>query len=355
MSQKTIQLSFFVILTLGLFTVSFFMFQPYLGVIFLSFVLAVTFYPLYLRLIIKFGGHRQLASFSTVLFVIICVVIPLAFVFSILLKEAIGLYNSLAFGGQNSGLVYESNLFFNRLKSVLPGGFFYQNLNIESYARDFLGWIISHFDSIFAAIFDGIFKFILMLLSLYYFLIYGDSLKKNIVLWSPLPDIYDEEVIKALHSSVDAVLRGRILISLAQGVFIGLGFAIFGVGSPVLWGFVGGIASLVPIFGTAIIIIPAVLYLIISGSIFAGIGLLIWGVLAVGLVDNVLSFFFFKGKIKVHPLIVFFSILGGLELFGAIGFLVGPVIVSTFLSFMKIYPFIMSYRNELLVKKSDGQ
>ncbi len=175
---------------------------------------------------------------------------------------------------------------------------------------------------------------------------YGEKIKGALILWSPLPDKYDKDIATALHSSVDAVVRGRLLVSIAQGLFVGIGFFIFGVGSPVLWGFVAGIASLIPILGTSIVTLPAVIYLFASGEIGPGIGLLLWGAICVGLIDNVLSFFFFKGKISVHPLVILFSILGGVELFGPIGFLVGPIAVSAFAAFLKIYPFIMSYKNE---------
>ena len=160
-----------------------------------------------------------------------------------------------------------------------------------------------------------------------------------------MPDVYDEEVLETLRASVDAVLRGRFLIAVAQGVFLSLGFVIFGVGSPILWGFVGCIASLIPALGTSIITVPASIYLFINGNIGAGIGVLVWGALAVGFIDDTLSFFILKRKIKIHPLIILFSILGGVQFFGPIGFIAGPVLASAFFSILKIYPFIISYRS----------
>ena len=209
-----------------------------------------------------------------------------------------------------------------------------------------LNWVIGHFDSIFSVVFGGILNFILMLISLFYLFIFGDKIKKGLMTWSPLPDKHDEEFIQTLKSSIDAVLRGRILVSVIQGVLVGIGFVIFGVGSPVLWGFVGGVASLIPILGTSVVIAPAVIYLFLSHSVGAGLGLLIWGAVVVGLVDNIIPIIFMKDKMGVHPMIVLFSMLGGVEIFGAIGFLVGPVVVSAFVALMKIYPFIMSYKKQ---------
>lgn len=347
MSQKTIQLSFFIGLTLLLLTLSFFVFKPYLGVVFLSSVFAVVFYPFYQKLLAKFNGRRQIASMGTVLIILICILIPAILISISLLKEAAGLYSSLAMGGADK-LISALNILLSRLSVFAGGDGFAPYFAVDTYARDLLGWIIGHFDSVFTAVFGGLFNFILMLLSLYYLFIYGEKIKSNLIFWSPLPDLYDESILNVLRSSVDAVMRGRLLVSIAQGLFLGIGFAIFGIGNPVLWGFVGGFASLIPIIGTSIVTIPAAVFLFLSGHIGAGIGLLLWGALCVGLVDNVLSFFFLKGKIDVHPLLILFAILGGVELFGPIGFLIGPVVISALFAFMKIYPFIMSRKENNL-------
>jgi len=346
MRAKTIQVIFFGLGASILLVLLYFILKPFLGVVFLSAVLAVSFYPLYEWILKKCNGRKSLSGLLTTLVVVVCIVIPVALLSASLLREAIMLYDSVVLGQDSIGLIERGNELFGRLVSVFPQGIVGDKINLEVYIRQALNWLISHFDSVFAAIFEGLFKFILMLLALYYFFTSGERIKRGIVEWSPLSDTHDEDFLKTLRSSVDAVLQGRILVSVAQGLFIGIGFAIFGVGSPVLWGFVGGVASLIPILGTSIIIIPAVAYLFLSGHMGAGVGLLIWGVVAVGLIDNVLSFLFFRNKIKVHPLLILFAILGGVEVFGAIGFLVGPIVVSAFLALMKIYPFIMSPKTE---------
>jgi len=346
MSQKTIQLFFFVALTLGFLVLLFLVFKPYFGVIFMAGVFAITFYPLYEKLVKKFNERKNLAAFVATSFVLIFIIIPVVVLSGLLLKEAINLYNLIAFGGGSETFISQVDILVNKLNSLFSSGMLDSQINLELYARNTLGWIIGHFGSISGAVFGGILNFILMLISLHYLFIFGDRIKKNLVTWSPLPDQHDEEFIQTMKSSIDAVLRGRILVAVVQGVFIGLGFAIFGVGSPVLWGFVGGVASLVPILGTSVITVPAIAYLFLTHHIGAGVGLLVWATIAVGLIDNFISMIFLKNKIKVHPLIVLFSILGGIEVFGAIGFLVGPVIVSAFIALLKIYPFIIFYKEK---------
>lgn len=343
MSQKTIQLSFFIALTLGLLVVSFLVFKPYLGIIFISCVLSIICNPVYQKLISWFKGREGLAAITVLVMVVFIIIIPLVFIATSVFSEAVGLYNSIVFQGEASKIIIYSDSISSKLGQII-----FQDpsvrLNIQDYLKDVLSWIIGHFDSIFAAVFKGVLGFFLMLISVYYLLRNGSLIRKNVILWSPLPDHYDEEVLLGLRSSVDAVIRGRFLVAIAQGFFLTLGFLIFGVANPILWGFVGSIASLIPALGTSLITIPASLYLFLNGNIGAGVGILIWGAVAVGLVDDALSMFILKKKIKIHPLIILFSVLGGIQFFGPIGFIAGPVLVSAFLSLLRIYPFIMSYQ-----------
>lgn len=346
MSQKTIQLLFFGLVTIGVSILLFFVLKPYLGVIFVAGVLSIVFYPLYKRVLHKFNSRKSLASLAATFLILAFIIVPVAILSALLLRETVDLYNFVSLGGAQD-IISQVNVLLNRLDDFFPYGVIDSQINLESYARSILDWIISHFDSIFAAVFGGVLNFILMLVSLYYFFIFGDKIRSGLITWSPLPDEQDKDFIETLRSSIDAVLRGRILVAAIQGFFIGVGFAVFGIGSPVLWGFVGGVASLVPVLGTSVVTIPAVIFLFLTNHFWAGLGLLVWGALIVGLIDNVLSVVFLKNKIKVHPLVVLFSILGGVEVFGAIGVLVGPVIVSAFIALLKIYPFIMlSYKKK---------
>ncbi len=345
MSKKNIQLSFFIVLTLGLIVVSFFVFKPYLGIIFLASVFSVIFYPLYQKFIVWFKGREGLSAILTLLTIIVVIVIPAFFISASIFSEAVGLYNSFAFGGASQKLVETINIISLKINDPFLFGSSL-DLNIEYYFKNILSWVISHFDSMFSVVFRGVFGFILMLLTTYYLLRSGHKIKKLIIEWSPLSDSHDEEIISTIKNSVDAVFKGRFMVAVAQGFFLWLGFVIFGIGNPVLWGFVGGVASLIPAFGTSIVTVPAIVYLFINNQIGAGIGMLVWSALAIGLVDDALTFFILKRSIKIHPIVILFSILGGVQFFGPIGFLAGPVLISALISFMKIYPFVMSTNNE---------
>lgn len=345
MSQKNIQLSFFIILTLCLFVLSFFIFKPYLGIIFISAVFTVIFHPLYEKILIWFKGRKSLSASATLVVIVFAIILPVIFLSTIIFTEAVDLYNSMIMGGNFSKMFSIVESLHSKLFGFLNTNSTFE-LNLSGYLENILKWIIGNFNSIFSVVFQGLLGFILMLITIYYLLINARVIKKSIVEWSPLPDTHDEELLRTLKSSVDAVIRGRFLVSITQGVFMCIGFLIFGVPHPFLWGFVGAVASLVPLLGTSLVTIPAAAFMFLSGNIGAGIGLLIWGAVAVGLIDDVLSFLILKKGIKIHPLYVLFSIFGGIQLFGLIGFLAGPVIVSSFLAVLKIYPFIISRKTE---------
>lgn len=352
MPQKKLQLSFFIALTLALSVLTFLVLRPYMGIIFVAAVFSVVFYPLYEYFLLKTSNKRGFSAILTILVIIFAIIVPLSVLSAALFKEAVGLYNSLAFGSDGELAIGYINQFLFNIQSFLPEGVSPSVLDVESHIQSVLSWIIGHFDSVFSLVFQGLLGFILMLISTYHLLKNGSVIKKFIVMWSPLPDDYDAEVMEALRSSIDAVFRGRFLVSIAQGFFLGLGFVIFGVSNPVLWGFVGAIASLIPALGTSLITIPAAAYLLITGHTGSAVGILIWGALAVGLVDDTLSFFILKRKIKIHPLITLFSILGGVSFFGPIGLIAGPVIVSGLIALLRVYPYIISYKSDLDIKQS---
>ena len=125
-----------------------------------------------------------------------------------------------------------------------------------------------------------------------------------------------------------------------------IGFYIFGVPEPLLWGAFTVVAALVPTVGTSISLIPAVVYLAVTGNSGAAIGLTIWGVVAVGLIDNFLGPKLIGGSTKLHPVLVLIAIIGGIQLFGILGFLIGPIIMAIFIAMLEM--FRSDFRDNLL-------
>jgi predicted PurR-regulated permease PerM len=139
-------------------------------------------------------------------------------------------------------------------------------------------------------------------------------------------------------------VQGALLTAIVQGIMVGIGFSVVGIPNPVLFGVVATVAALIPMMGTGIVTLPGVVWLISMGQVGPGIALLVWGLLCVGLIDNILSPYLMKRGMGVHPFLILLSVFGGLTYFGPIGFLAGPIILAFFFTLLEIYPQIVKGR-----------
>lgn len=172
----------------------------------------------------------------------------------------------------------------------------------------------------------------------YYLLLEGPALARFLVRMLPLPQPETRALMHEFHEVAIGTLLGIGVLALVQGGLSGLGFWMFGVPKPLVWGALAGLASLLPAIGTAIICAPIGLLLIATGHVYAGIGLLVyWAVAVVLLPDYWLRPRLMKGHMRLHELLVLISVFGGIEAFGAIGLLVGPMFVAMFVAMLRIY------------------
>ena len=165
----------------------------------------------------------------------------------------------------------------------------------------------------------------------------GERFTRWLVHVSPLSDTEDEVILSRLALAVRSVVVGVLLVSIIQGVVAAVGFSLFGIERAVLWASIAAIAALLPGIGTSVIMIPAVTYLFVTGDVANGIGLTIWALFAVVIIDNIISPYLMSRGNKLHPFIILLSVLGGISIFGPIGFVIGPVIISLFMVLLEIY------------------
>lgn len=175
------------------------------------------------------------------------------------------------------------------------------------------------------------------LIALYYLLKDGGKFTEYLVQLSPLEDKDDRFIVNRLKLAVHSTVKGNLIIGLIQGVVTATGFAIFGVPNPILWGGVSVITALIPSVGTALVLGPAIVYLFVSGDTLSGLGLTIWAILAIGIVDNMLGPKLVGQGMKLHPLSVFVSVIGGMAFFGPLGFILGPLALNITLALVDIY------------------
>lgn len=336
--NNKLQHYFFLILFLIVAGIMLFIFKPFIAPLVLAISFAVVFYPLYAYFLRRLKGRKTIASLCTLLVIIILVLLPLAILGSLLFSEAVGLYDSITERGGGAGVF---TTLISNLESFLQGFFPELTLDIASYAQAGLQWIVGNFGAVFTRFLTVGLDLFIMLVALFYLFKDGDTLRKHYIELSPLVNEYDEQIFKKLAIAINSVIKGSLVIAVIQGVLAGLGMLIFGVPSPIIWGSTAMIAGLIPGIGTALVIIPAVLYLVFTGSAGAAIGLAIWGVVVVGLVDNFLAPNLINRGIKIHPMLILISVLGGIILFGPIGFLLGPLVLALFFALLDIYPLMV--------------
>ncbi len=334
-SHQKSELYFLLILLAGIFVLAFFIFKPFLCAIILAMVFATVFEPIHKRALAITGKRKSMAALLTTIFVFIIIIVPLSLLGMQIFQEAMGLYYSLIEkGGATDFSRVVSDAIQNLTKlSPVP----IDAPNISHYLRQGLSWLIQHLGPLFLNVAKTVMDVFVFLFALYYLFKDGRKLKAAVVALSPLQDIHNETILNKLVLAINSVIRGSLIIALVQGALTAVGFIIFGVPNAALWGSVTVIAALIPGIGTTLVILPAILYLYFIGETIFAIGLLFWGMTAVGLVDNFLGPKLVGRGMRLHPFLILLSILGGIGFFGPIGFLLGPLVLSLLFALVEIY------------------
>jgi predicted PurR-regulated permease PerM len=186
---------------------------------------------------------------------------------------------------------------------------------------------------------DTLLHLALFFMMLFFLLRDGPVLEAEIRGVSPFSRAQEEDMVRHLSATVRAGMLALVLVPVAEAVTAVIGFAIFGLPAPVLWGAMVGFAGLIPLVGTPLAWVPAGLYLLATGPAWRGIGLLLYGVAVIGMVGHIVKPLLLRGGAQIHPLLGFLAILGGMFAFGPAGLIVGPVILSLAMSALRIYRF----------------
>jgi predicted PurR-regulated permease PerM len=324
---------------------AFFIFMPFLYALALALIFATVFKPLYERIKKFFKGQKEVASLVTIFAVTIFVLVPLIFLGLQMIEEVQSVYSVLTQDGEKETFLVTIDNLANDIKESVP---FLESvsLDIEKYTKQGVGWVVKNLALVFSSIAQLILNIGVFLMCLYYLLKDGSDFKKKLIQISPLSDKYDEVISSKLQRAVNAVMKGSILIAVIQGVVSSIGFLIFGVPNPFLWGAVAAIGALIPGVGTTVVLVPVVMFLFFTVGLWPAVGLSIWGAVAVGLVDNFLGSKLVGQGIHFHPILAFLSVLGGIAFFGPVGFLFGPIIISLLFALVDIYLSLIRKSNE---------
>ncbi len=336
MNNRKPQFYYLLALLSGALLLAFFIFRPFLYTLIFAVIVTVVFQPVHKRVLGSTRQRRGIAALVTAIIIITIVLVPVLLLGIQIFQEAQQLYSSVTEGGGKDNILNAVKEITVHLQKYIPVPIDF-SLNFDKYLEQGLGWLLENIGGVFSNIAKMLLNFFIFLIALYYLLKDGQQLKQNFVDLSPLTNFDDEKIFNRLELAVNSVIKGNLIVAVVQGMLTAIGFAIFGVPNAVLWGSVTAIAALIPGVGTSLVLIPAILFLFFNSEVFHAIGLIVWGVVAVGLIDNFLGPKLVGRGIQMHPLIVLLSVFGGIGLFGPMGLLLGPLAISMLFAFIEIY------------------
>jgi predicted PurR-regulated permease PerM len=303
--------------------------QPVVWAILLGALLA----PMTARLAARLGNRPRLASSLMTAAVVLLLLLPILAIGGAVAAQAAQLVNRI-----DAATLRASNLDLADFP-VLAGPLGWLDATAGLSLSQIEGWIVmgakrllevvaASGGAVFLGALGTIMKFVLMLFVLFFMLRDGPRIARTFVRMLPIETHLRSKLWRHLLDVTRAVFMGIGLTALAQGTLLGIGFAIAGLPSPLLFGVLGALFALVPIVGTAIVWVPATLWLLSQDQPYYAIFMLAWGVVVVGAVDNVLRPILISGRTEVPTLAVFIGVMGGLSAFGFIGLFLGPIVLG---------------------------
>jgi predicted PurR-regulated permease PerM len=316
---------------------------PFFGVVLWGTILAILFAPLYRRLLKILGQRRTVSSLATVTIVLLIVILPLTLIGALLVQEGLSVYEKFQSGELNFGK------YFQQVLGALPGWvsdllerFGLTNLRAmqERLSTGLVQggqFVAAKALNIGQNTFDLILELIIVLYLLFFLVRDGDDLARRIRTAIPLHADQQRELFNRFTTVIRATVKGNVVVAIVQGALGGLIFWFLGVHAPVLWAVVMAFLSLLPAIGSALIWLPVAIYFLVTGATWQGLVLIGYGVLVIGLVDNLLRPFLVGKDTKMPDYIVLISTLGGMAIFGLNGFVIGPVIAAMFMAVWDIF------------------
>jgi predicted PurR-regulated permease PerM len=316
---------------------------PYYGTILWGTVIALLFAPVNRRLLRRLRYSRTAAALLTLLLVLVIVILPLGLVTVALAREASAVYELLQ-SGQINPLQYFRRLFDSLPESITSWLDRFGLVDFNTLQRRLTG-ALAQASQLIATQALGIgqntFEFIVQLfitLYLAFFLLRdGEGLARTLRRSVPLAKTQRDELVSTFTVVVRATVKGNLLIAALQGLLGGLAFWFLDVQGALLWAVAMALLSLLPAVGAALVWAPVALYLLLNGAVWQGVALVAWGVLVIGLVDNLLRPILVGKDTRLPDFVVLLTTLGGLTVFGINGFVLGPAIAALFVSAWRLY------------------
>ena len=338
--QRWFLLLLALLITIGFYRVV----EPFIISVLMAAIFAGMTRPFFLWLVKKTRGRERTAAVLTVLAILGVIIVPAIFFVGLLANEALNVSESVGpwiqEQAQNPGAI---ELRFGTWARDLPvvGDLVPDREVILGKLGEIAGIIGGYLVSGLGAATRGTFNFILqlciMLYANYFFLRSGKEILAKIMYMVPLESEQEDRLISRFVSVTRATLKGTLVIGILQGFLAGLAFAVVGIEGAIFWGTIMAVLSIIPAVGAAVVWVPAVIYLLSTGQVVSGIGLLLWCGIVVGSSDNILRPILVGKDTKMPDLLVLLSTLGGIGVYGALGVIIGPIIAALFLTVWELY------------------
>jgi predicted PurR-regulated permease PerM len=310
---------------------------PFLGATLWALFIAIVFYPLHLRILRRTGGRHTVAALLTLLLILVIVILPVMLVTTSIIQEiaaAVQLVRSGQFDvGQYVQRVLESLPEWARGMLDRFGIFDASGLQVQLTAllTNSSQVITTRVLGFGQLTLDFVVALFVMLYLLFFLLRDSQKLSARVAHAVPLEEWHTERLMGQFVTVVRATVKGNIVIALLQGALGGVAFAVLGMPGVLLWSTLMALLSLLPAVGAALVWVPVAIWLFVTGSVWQGVGLVLWGVLVIGLVDNLLRPILVGKDTRMPDYLVLLATLGGISVFGINGFVVGPLIAAMFL------------------------
>ena len=343
------------------------MLRPFVDVLAWAAVLVILFYPVHRRLVERTRRPAVSALVSCVL-VILVILLPLSFITVALVRE----FSGAAQGLQDfaASLLDPNSPTTGRLIGRIGQYVDIDHLRrpeaIKQYMERTSGTIAQSTVGLVGGALGAIVQIFFIIFTMYYLFRDGAQIVRGLPAVLPLETAQSEQIFARTNEVIGASVYGVLVIAAIQGALGGLAFFLLGLPSPLVWGVVMAFFSLIPMAGSFVVWVPAAVYLAATQQWWKAGFLVFWGAIVIGMVDNFLRPKLVGERAKLHELFIFFSVLGGLQVFGVLGLVLGPVVLAVTLALFDVVrhadkPFAAMPREETLIEKialddeSDGE
>ena len=337
---------FFGLLALLILWAAFRIIWPFITPVIIAAILVTLTFRLYERLRARFHDRPSLAAIVMLIGITFLLVIPFFLIMILLVQQANTLIQHLQSGEAQQILarfdLSQRLAFLHRwIPGFDPASVSPQRLFLP-LLRDIPGWVARNGGALLGGLAGVLIGFFLMLLAAYFFYVEGRAIISELYILSPLPERYDREFAAQFKDVIDATFRGHVITGLAQGAATTVGMVIAGVPGALFWGAVAMVMSLLPFVGAAAVWVPAAIYLYVAAAMghaayWQAIFLTFWGTVVVSVIDNVVRPWVMKGKSQLPAIPLLFAVLGGMQAFGFVGLVIGPLVFSLLMSIIDIY------------------